>query len=224
MKLLVITTACLAGFTSSSFAAEVEAVELPAPKEWKKETITLPPGFAPDMKLRGSEHIRFAPGMFQPNSDSFLSYLFLFKLEKEPELKPETIRQEFLKYFRGLAVAVLKDRAAEVNTAKFTLKINPVEVKTKRGSPKPKLSESTGELSWVEPFVTRKPQKLRLEIQTWTGSDHNYMFVCVSPQPSKAPIWKQLRESFEPPPPDTAIGEEIDAFVARRTEEGGAID
>ena len=125
MKFLVITTACLAGFTSSSFAAEVEAVELPAPKEWKKEIITLPPGFAPDMKLRGSEHIRFAPGMFQPNSDSFFSYLFLFKLEKEPELKPETIRQEFLKYFRGLAVAVLKDRAAEVNTAKFTLKINP---------------------------------------------------------------------------------------------------
>jgi trimethylamine--corrinoid protein Co-methyltransferase len=37
-------------------------------------------------------------------------------------------------------------------------------------------------------------------------------------------IWKQLLESFEPPPLDAAITEEIDAFVARRTEEGGAID
>lgn len=37
-------------------------------------------------------------------------------------------------------------------------------------------------------------------------------------------IWKRLLEAFEPLPFNTAIAEEIDAFVARRTEQGGAID
>ena len=35
-------------------------------------------------------------------------------------------------------------------------------------------------------------------------------------------IYKTLLESYEPPPLDPAIREELDAFVARRTEEGGA--
>ncbi|MDH3532102.1 MAG: trimethylamine methyltransferase family protein, partial [Gammaproteobacteria bacterium] len=35
-------------------------------------------------------------------------------------------------------------------------------------------------------------------------------------------IWKQILDEFEPPPLDTAIREELEAFVARRKEEGGA--
>jgi len=47
--------------------------ELAAPEGWGGETIQLPPKFASDMKLKGSEHIRFAPGMMKPLSDSFFS-------------------------------------------------------------------------------------------------------------------------------------------------------
>ena len=35
-------------------------------------------------------------------------------------------------------------------------------------------------------------------------------------------IWKALLEAYEPPPLDPAIADEIEAFVARRKEEGGA--
>ena len=35
-------------------------------------------------------------------------------------------------------------------------------------------------------------------------------------------LWKQALAEYEPPPIDPAIVEELDAFVARRTEEGGA--
>jgi len=35
-------------------------------------------------------------------------------------------------------------------------------------------------------------------------------------------IWKQILAEFEPPPLDEAIREELEAFVARRKEEGGA--
>ena len=44
---------------------------------------------------------------------------------------------------------------------------------------------------WV-PFATKKPQKLNLEIQTWTRDGTNYIFACVSPQAPDAAIWKQL--------------------------------
>jgi trimethylamine---corrinoid protein Co-methyltransferase len=35
-------------------------------------------------------------------------------------------------------------------------------------------------------------------------------------------LWKQALAEYEPPPIDPAVAEELDAFVARRTEEGGA--
>lgn len=35
-------------------------------------------------------------------------------------------------------------------------------------------------------------------------------------------IWKQILAEFEPPPMDESVREELDAFVARRKEEGGA--
>ena len=52
----------------------------------------------------------------------------------------------------------------------------------------------TGTLDWVEPFATKKPQKLNLEIRTWAKKDRNYIFVCVSPQARDAAIWKQLHK------------------------------
>lgn len=36
-------------------------------------------------------------------------------------------------------------------------------------------------------------------------------------------IWKALLEAYEPPPLDSAIRDELDAFVAKRIEEGGAV-
>src|SRR5579864_6392335 len=83
-------------------ADELNSVKLAAPKGWGGETIELPPKFAPDMKLKGSEHIRFAPGMMKPESDSFFSYAFVFELQPEPVLAEDVLQDEFLKYYRGL--------------------------------------------------------------------------------------------------------------------------
>jgi len=194
MKSRLIGILCLAGISASALAEDMDEIKLPAPKDWKQETIALPPGFARDMKFKGNEHIRFAPGMFKPESDSFFSYLFVFELEQKQELKPKVVKQEFLKYYRGLAVAVLGDKGPKIDPATFTLKIKPDAKKKQPAAGQPKVSSSTGELNWVEPFVTKKPQKLRLEIQTWKGEKHTYMFVCVSPKPKDAAIWKQLRK------------------------------
>src|SRR4249920_2110771 len=76
--------------------------QLPTPKGWGKETIALPPPFAPDMTWKGAEELRFAPGMFKADSDSFLSYTLFFWLPDDQKIDAKTMEKEFLAYYRGL--------------------------------------------------------------------------------------------------------------------------
>jgi hypothetical protein len=177
-------------------ADEPAEFQLAAPDGWGGETIKLPPRFAPEMKLKGLEHIRFAPGMMKPASDSFFSYAFAFELESKPALTQAVVQAEFLKYYRGLCQAVLDGKRPDVDPSKFTLELKPIK------SDAPPLIDQeaaisptryTGTLDWVEPFATKKAQKLHLEIWTWTKHDRNYLFACVSPQAPDAALWKQLR-------------------------------
>ena len=178
-------------------ADEPSTFKLAAPEGWGGETIQLPPGFAPDMKLKGFEHIRFAPGMMKPVSDSFFSYAFVFEVQLQPVLTEAVLKEEFLKYFRGLCKSVLNGKPPDVDPSKFTLELLPV-----KSDAKPVVDEQNamtptqyiGTLNWVEPFATKKPQKLNLEIWTWAKSDRNDIFACVSPQARETVIWKQLRE------------------------------
>lgn len=177
------------------FADEPGSFKLAAPAGWGGETIELPPGFAPDMKLKGSEHIRFAPGMMNPASDSFFCYAFVFELQPQPVLTEAVVEDEFLKYYRGLCKAVLNGKRPDVDPSEFTLELQRVK---SDAPPSPDENatdtpmEYTGMLDWVEPFATKKAQKLNLEMRTWAGSDRNYIFVCVSPQARDTAIWKQL--------------------------------
>lgn len=176
-------------------ADEPGSPKLAAPAEWGGETIQLPPGFAPDMKLKGSEHIRFAPGMMKPASGSFFSYAFVFELQPKPVLTEAVVKEEFLKYYRGLCKQVLKGKRPDVDPSEFTLKLQQ-EKTTAEPSSDGKAADAptryTGTLDWVEPFATQKPQKLNLEIRTWAKNDRNYLFACVSPQARDTAIWKQL--------------------------------
>ena len=172
-----------------------DTMKLAAPDGWGGETIELPPGFARDMKLTGFEHIRFAPGMMKPKSDSFFSYAFVFELEPKPELTEEVVRDEFLKYYRGLCKAVLNGSLPDVDPSEFTLELHRVNSDA-RSSPGDKVPGApklyTGTLEWLEPFATKKPQTLNLEIRTWASDDHHFIFACVSPQSRDTAIWKQL--------------------------------
>ena len=58
--------------SEATIAEEPIRVEIETPKGWRTETLSLPTGFAKDMKLTGFEEVRFAPGMFR-NGKSFVS-------------------------------------------------------------------------------------------------------------------------------------------------------
>ncbi len=176
-------------------AGERPALRLDAPAGWTGERITLPPGFARDMKLQGIEEIRFAPGMFDAEAESFFSYVLVFQVGAKPPLSKDVLHRELLAYYRGLSAAVLKGRGMNVDTDGFKLTLKATEAS--RDAPRPPGMRSLhGELDWVEPFATRKRQTLHLVLEAWqdAAGGQGYLFIMASPQPQTAAIWAEMKK------------------------------
>ena len=168
-------------------AEEPIRVEMETPKGWRTETLSLPTGFAKDMNLTGFEEVRFTPGMFRPDAEDFFTYCFVFCLPDQASPNPKVLTEELLKYYRGLAVAVTRRSGIDVKSASFTLKITPVkESKTK----------SRAVMTWIEPFATRKPQTLNLEIESVLDNSVKgcLLKIAVSPKPRDGNVWKPMRK------------------------------
>jgi hypothetical protein len=189
----------MVAFSSGPVAAEdTKTAQLVAPDKWTKETIRLPPGFARDMTFTGTEQVRFAPGMFKPESESFFSYVFAFELKKGTKVDSRSLNRELLKYYRGLSKAVLQERASKVDFSAFKLDLTKLKPPAKNPTDPPMLR---GRLEWVEPFATKSQQTLHLELQTWQTDQHEIVVVCVSPRSptgtdaeASPEIWKQMRK------------------------------
>lgn len=187
VRLLQFLTALILLEPGHAVAQEKISVEIATPEGWRTETLALPTGFAKDMKLTGFEEVRFAPGMFQPKADDFFTYCFVFCLPNQNPPDRKTIRTELLKYYRGLAVAVTRRSGIDVKPDSFSLKITPV---------KDAESKSTAVMEWIEPFATRKPQMLHLEIETVPEKSIQgcLLKIAVSPQPHDSAVWKPMRK------------------------------
>jgi len=193
--------ACLLGALMLTPSADGQpekepSYQVPTPTGWAKETIALPPAFAPDMKWKGTEELRFAPSMFKAEAPDFFSYALLFWLPDDAEIDAKTMERELLAYYRGLAEAVLKGKKQEADTKAFTLTITAAREQPDKRPGGEAVAGHVGELKWTEPFATGKPQTLRLEIHSWPSAKHKHrcVFVCASPQPETAAVWKTLRE------------------------------
>jgi hypothetical protein len=170
--------------------------QVPTPAGWAKESIALPPAFAPEMKWKGTEELRFAPGMFKADAPDFFSYALLFLLPDDAEIDAKTMEQELLAYYRGLAAAVLKGKKQGVDTKAFSLTITAAKQQPDKRPGGEAVASYVGELTWTEPFATGKLQTLRLEVHSWPSAKHKHhcVFLCASPQPETAAVWKTLRE------------------------------
>ena len=171
-------------------AQEPLKVDIETPKGWRTETLKLPTGFAKDMKWTGFEEVRFAPGMFRPDAEDFFTYCFVFCLPKQNPPDQKAMTAELLKYYRGLAVAVTRRSGIDVKPKSFTLKLTPV---------KDSKTQLRGVMTWVEPFATKKPQTLLLEIELQSNDsiEGTLMKVAVSPKPHDAELWKPMRKMLK---------------------------
>ena len=194
--LLLLLTCC-----SGTAAEPDDKIRIDGLKGWRGERIQLPPVFARDLKIKGVEEIRFAPGMFNPAAKDFFSYVIVFRLDDQPELSAETLKRELLTYYVGLAKAVSQ---GAIETDGFSIDVAPEKLpggKVKR--------DYLATLEWVEPFATKKPQTLRIETRVWAGEkSRTWAFMCVSPNDTHDSIWKTMRSVRDgffkdnPPPTD----------------------
>lgn len=191
---IALSTVGLSG-ASAQDAPPQDDLRLDAPAGWSGEQIALPPAFARDMQLKGIEVIRFAPGMFDAKSASFFSYVLVFRVASEPELNQEVLHREILAYYRGLSKAVLNGRNSDLAPPDFTLQLTATKSQTEVPRP-PGMTSFHGELKWLEPFVTRQPQTLQLDFETWQDVEakHRYLLIMASPQADTAPIWTTMRK------------------------------
>ena len=184
------TTTCLS-FVLVAIAAEPQPQpELmpPTPADWRFERIDFPLSFAPDLKYKGFEELRFAPGMFKPESDTYFTYVFAMKITDDVALDPAALQSLLETYFRGLCRTVAKEKKFDIDTSKITAQVRADQPDA------PPARYFRGAVESFDPFVTGKPLTLNLEmiVIDTSRTDHR-IFAAISPKPVDSPIWKLLR-------------------------------
>lgn len=158
-----------------------------APAGWKPERIPFPLGFAPSLSYKGFEQLHFAPGMFDPKSENYFTYLFFWWIEGEPEVTDETLTRELVEYYRGLSAEVggpknLRMDLAKVHATVVAAVDGKPAAEGKSGLASPSTRRFTGRLSTFDPFNAGQAIALEAEITTWHCDRENrtVVFFCVS--------------------------------------------
>ncbi len=168
----------------------------PVPPGWKSETLPFPLEFAPEIKHRGVEELRFMPGMFKPGEPGWWSYGFVWWVREREFQSHESLEGELQDYFRGLLTAVGKEKGRAIDPAKITVALHPLRMKEVDG-----WRPMTGEASVVDAFNDGKP----LELLLWVyqrddpARQRRAVVVLASPAPAASPVWTALhglKDSF----------------------------
>lgn len=185
---MVIT--CLSFFLAAIAAQQQPPPELlpQAPADWRFERIDFPLSFAPELPYKGFEELRFAPGMFKPDTDTYFTYVFAMKITEEVALDAAALQSLLETYFRGLCRAVAKEKKFDIDVSKISAQVRSGQTDT------PTVRHFHATVASFDPFVTGKPLTLNLEMMVIKVSqaDHR-IFAAVSPRPTDSPVWKTLR-------------------------------
>jgi hypothetical protein len=156
------------------------------PAGWGQETIPFPLGFAPELPYRGLEELRFAPGFSKPDASTFWSYCFVWWIEEPPSFDPGSMSAALRDYFRGLTIAVGKDKFS------FDLEQFRVELAPKSERERNVL---VGQIHSYDAFVTGEPIVLNVEasLRSCPRAAHSAIMFLVSPKSMDDPVWSGLR-------------------------------
>lgn len=89
--------------TTSVFGQKTETLSiLKADTTWGKEIIKFPVAWAPKVKYKGFEELRFSPGWKHPESDQFWSYVLAWNVQTDRALTAVEIAANLEYYFDGL--------------------------------------------------------------------------------------------------------------------------
>ena len=177
--------------------AQPKPTMLTGPVDWQFEQFALPPVFAPGVKYKGIEELRFSPDMFKKDAPNYFTYAFAARLDNTKTVTQSDIQDYLLTYFKGLCGKTAADRKlGPVDTTAISAVI---EKKTTTGDQP--IYNITLHVFGV--FADGAPVTLNMEAKVWQDvpADKVYLLFIVSPQPKTAAIWEELykiRKGFVP--------------------------
>jgi hypothetical protein len=168
--------------------AQPKPLMLKQPAGWQFEQFALPPQFAPNIKYKGIEELRFSPGMFKKDTTGYFAYVFVARLDSTKSVSQNDIKNYLLEYFKGLCSKTAADR-----------KLNPVDTNAIRVAIQRKKIESKEAfynilLHVFGVFADGAPVTLNMEAKVMkdVARKRVYLLFIVSPQPKTNAVWKEL--------------------------------
>jgi hypothetical protein len=160
---------------------------LPTPEGWKTETIPFPLNFAPEIEYEGLEELRFAPGMFKPETEDFWSYAFVWWIPQDTELTAEQLQKDLDAYYRGLNHDKPGDEKEIPPVHSVVKKVDAVD-----GEP----ARFEGTIDTFDSFVTEEPITLNFQAEVIICEKQEKMAVYfgLSPQPVTHAVWEELQK------------------------------
>lgn len=189
MKILLALAVC------GIAAQDAEApYTLTAPEGWRPERMAFPLGFAKDLEYKGSEDLRFSPGMFQADAADYFSYAFVMWIDGKMSFEARSLEQDLLKYYKGLCGSVAKGKKLDLDLSKIVVEVTKQEEKGTLGGEATELLHAR--IDWYDPFVTGKPLTLHLELwgRVADAGKKSCLFAIASPKEKTAPVWDALRK------------------------------
>ena len=157
--------------------------------DWRYERIDFPLPFAPALKYDGFEELRFAPGMFNAESDTYFTYIFGLKITNDVTIDAAQLKSFLETYYRGLCKTVAEGTDFDIDVSKISAVVREDHYEA------PQSRHFRVTLESFDPFVTGKPLTLHLEMIVVKASQSDCrIFAAVSPKPTDAPVWKVLRK------------------------------
>jgi hypothetical protein len=163
-----------------------------SPTDWRGERIPFPLDFAPDIDYQGFEELRFAPGMFKTGTDSYFSYVFFWWLPGDVNITSARLKEDLVKYFRGLTAAVAKSRKAQYDLNQVRATVTEIDGAKLHYPARHFLAT----VETFDPFATQKPVTIQMEIARWHCRESNYtcVFFSASAQPPSTEVWSKMRK------------------------------
>lgn len=157
---------------------------MPVPDGWRTETIPFPLDFAPELNYEGLEELRFAPGMFDADSEDFWTYAFVWWIHEVTSIDPDSLAYDLEVYFSGLGHVVAKDRGLDTSGASYDVILAAGDSD----------HDYKGEANIFDPFVTGKMISLNIRVKKIACPDQARLavFFELSPQPYSHELWPAL--------------------------------
>ncbi len=159
---------------------------LEAKSNWRSEVLEFPLIFASSLEYQGEEHIRFAPGWGEPESEDYFSYVFLWIIEKDPKLNSYKLENITNTYFDGLMnTGAITNFNFLKNIPKTTSSMQQVDTNTFEGS-----------ITMYDEFFSKEKVTLLSQIKSeyCTATKKYLVWFYISPQGKEHPIWEELQD------------------------------